>query len=142
MGKISVCPHIYELHGPNHSTYGPGWEDNPTFAIRAAIFQALKACGNTEVHGACCRCPTDFSLRACADFAELRVWQDLGPESSPRDLAWRVQVSGTYDDSQSSDHNNPSLGPSVPHEPGSIRRLYSGDDKQTNVTGHKYGLKR
>jgi hypothetical protein len=75
-----------------------------------------------EVCGACPRCPTDFAVQTSPDCVELHIWQDLGPEGSPKPC-----VDGPGLGSASTYRNVMRGGLTLlHHEPGSVRALYTG----------------
>ncbi|OIW25028.1 hypothetical protein CONLIGDRAFT_79093 [Coniochaeta ligniaria NRRL 30616] len=117
MGNLWICPHLSFV-----SRFGSRSPIAPNDQFGAAIETALAQDDHSEMRGACDRCATDFSVQASPDRAELRVWQDLGPECSPRSLAWRTHLREsctTYFCPQ------PRVwGSALHHEPGSVRALY------------------
>ncbi len=126
MGSLQICPHLYfsprragrDARSPCEPREGCA-EDIAVSAIGSALY----AQGSLEVYGGCPRCRTDFSVRASSEFAVLRAWQDLGPECSPIDLAWKSQVVSI----RPSRLNIRCCGPIVSHESLSVWRLYYGD---------------
>ncbi|KAI0186401.1 hypothetical protein EV127DRAFT_395016 [Xylaria flabelliformis] len=106
IGGQKICPHIGK-HTPGSS-------------LHHAVCETLKAGKKKrqELTGACESCTTDFSVQFDHHFLDLHVWQDFGPEGSPSDLAWQTQCSRIcLTDVQNS-------GPTLYHEPGTIRKLY------------------
>ncbi|KAF3808623.1 hypothetical protein GCG54_00006489 [Colletotrichum gloeosporioides] len=69
-----------------------------------------------EFVGSCDRCPIDFAVAVKGGKTCVRVWCDYGSYGTPMDLSWRVHVScQTNDDTR---------GPTLSHEPGSVRRMF------------------
>ncbi|KAI2617494.1 hypothetical protein GGR54DRAFT_209184 [Hypoxylon sp. NC1633] len=141
MGDLKICPHL--AFYPNF----PPQSEWPICAVGKAINAVLRAPdAGSEVRGSCARCTTDFSVRVCRgrrDYVELRAWQDLGPETSPLDLAWRVH---TRTDSEFLDYRPPCFMPWTPvlhHDPGSVRRLYEASpDPKSGCPGEDVVLPR
>ncbi|RYP66803.1 hypothetical protein DL771_007601 [Monosporascus sp. 5C6A] len=125
MGYQIICPHL-EL---NHCT-SPHLRGDPCHVLEAAVEEALKARGDgQERTGACPRCATDFSVQL-TEYLNLHVWQDFGPEGSPIDIAWKSQSAGRGLDGV---ENWRSTGPTLYHEPGSIRKLYGREVREEEV---------
>ncbi|KAI5458910.1 hypothetical protein BGZ63DRAFT_447367 [Mariannaea sp. PMI_226] len=86
----------------------------PEYALLEMILAALAAEGNDEVHLSCPLCPTDFSVQISPRRVTLRIWVDLGRESSPLDELWKVRAGKD----ESSIFRVPN------EEPGRVRSLY------------------
>lgn len=131
MGDLQICPHL--------QVYGFGRD--PPCELSRAILELNNTQGDdddgdddddgaiVEVNDVCSMCPTDFSLQAHAGYVDVRVWQDLGPEGSPWDPAWRVhtiphKLRG-YDDINYNLCRCYDLV--VDHSRGDIRKLYNAD---------------
>ena len=131
MGYFNICPHLFlrpDLPPQPHC---------PLDTLGRAINAALRSRNDTkQQHGACPRCPTDFSVQASPDRAKLLVWQDLGPEGSPMDLAWRSHV---FDIGKAA-RNFRSMGLILDHAPGSVRKLYysTGFEEATRLPSCTY----
>ncbi|KAI1126098.1 hypothetical protein F5Y10DRAFT_294035 [Nemania abortiva] len=111
LGCQRICPHLkfldYDYDKYNNSLL---------HTVRWALHKS-----GMEWRNSCARCATDFSAMLCGRNLYLQVWQDLGPEGSPLDLAWRSQniypgVDGVT--------NSAEAGPSLHHKAGSIQKLY------------------
>ncbi|RYP23582.1 hypothetical protein DL767_008774 [Monosporascus sp. MG133] len=117
IGYQIICPHL-EL---NYCT-SPYLRGGPCHVLEAAVEEVLEARGDgQERTGACPRCATDFSVQLTSEYLNLYAWQDFGPEGSPVDLAWKSQSAGHGLDGV---WNWRFTGPTLYHEPGSIRKLY------------------
>ncbi|RYO98547.1 hypothetical protein DL764_007054 [Monosporascus ibericus] len=117
IGYQRICPHL-EL---NDCTV-PCLHGDPSHVLETAVEEALEARGDgRERIGACPRCATDFSVQLTSEYLNLHVWQDFGPEGSPVDLAWKSQSSAHGLDGVP---NWRFAGPTLYHEPGTIRKLY------------------
>jgi hypothetical protein len=124
VGDLKICPHLVVFA----NSYPP-LPHSPVESVGRAIETALHAGGSrAEQHYRCLRCPTDYSVQASPDRAELRVWQDLGPEGSPMNPAWRAHVRQLDNLRDPMTYNRFTDGLSVTHEPGSVRRLYNSGD--------------
>jgi hypothetical protein len=131
MGDLTICPHLGfgPYHAPPNFSFDPGlwrypyWKlDQLAIAIKTAFGQHdVNGTVVSEVHGACHRCPTDFTVQASPDWAKLCVWRDLGPEGSPTSLAWKVHIRGLLPPHR----NIINSGLTLAHEPGSVRALYN-----------------
>lgn len=140
MGDLKICPHLgFEpYHPPPGCDMADLWvyqydeSDQLAQAIKKALAQQKwDPNGVTEICGACHRCPTDFAVQASPDRVELYAWRDLGPEGSPTSLAWRIQVCNNSPGS----FNCTNFGPTVYHEPGSVRALYNGASEDLGSPG-------
>ncbi|KAF6820369.1 hypothetical protein CMUS01_11563 [Colletotrichum musicola] len=105
-GTGRMCPHLTSTLGDG-AMYAPGLQDT----TRAALLD-----GTQEAHGHCQRCPTDYSIHFRDADIVCRSWRDLGSYQSPMAEAWTVHVRTA--------RNNIRDGPTMPHEPGSVRRMY------------------
>lgn len=126
MGDLQICPHL-QVHG---------FGRDPPCELSRAILELNNTQDENdddgviiEVNDVCSMCPTDFSLQAHAGYVDVRVWQDLGPEGSPWDPAWRVhtiphKLRG-YDDINYNLCRCYDLV--VDHSRGDIRKLYNAD---------------
>ncbi|KAI1823905.1 hypothetical protein F4861DRAFT_539506 [Xylaria intraflava] len=104
-----ICPHLRV-------------DDWPVTELSTAVKHMLMSRDEEfESSGTCHRCATDFLVRKRGVNTYIDVWQDLGPECSPMDIAWRSQSSQPCLDGV---RNGRSMGPTLYHEPGSIRKLY------------------
>ncbi|EPE08945.1 f-box domain containing protein [Ophiostoma piceae UAMH 11346] len=60
------------------------------------------------------------------------IYQDLGPEGAPTDLAWQIHLPGrcafAEDVTGATDWNTTTNGPTLHHEPGTIKELYQDAD--------------
>ncbi|KAH7022254.1 hypothetical protein EDB80DRAFT_805935 [Ilyonectria destructans] len=90
---------------------------DPSLALSRTMLAGFEA-GGVEVHGSCSSCPTDFAFHATPEHATLHFWQDLGPEGSPLNPNWRINVLTI---------RIPTERLKVDHEEGSIRSLYESD---------------
>ena len=125
LGYFNICPHLFlrpDLPPQPH---------HPLDTLGRAINAALRSRNGAKQSGACPRCPTDFSVQASSDRAKLLVWQDLGSEGSPMDLAWRSHVF----DIRKAARNFRSMGMTLGHARGSVRTLYysSGSEEVTHL---------
>lgn len=129
MGDLMICPHVgFGPENPHPAwNYPRSWRDKwlPPDELAMAVRAAFAAADDTEVRGACRRCPTDYAVRASKDYVELRVWQDFGPEGSPCSLAWRAQVQ-CWGRIGRRHRNTFRVGLELHHEPGSVRARYEG----------------
>ncbi|KAI1376785.1 hypothetical protein F4677DRAFT_417963 [Hypoxylon crocopeplum] len=115
MGDTKICPHLIYFPNNSFSQHLP----LPYIGKKIATAFSNKF---SEIQGACPRCPTDFSVEVTAQCVKLRVWQSMGTEGSPSDLAWRIHVMTLGDFHYGSNYGF--ISPVVYHKPGSIRRLY------------------
>ncbi|RKU44355.1 hypothetical protein DL546_000031 [Coniochaeta pulveracea] len=135
MGNMKICPHMgFEPHYPPSNDLWPEFwcygyrPDTLAQAIEKALAQQQdNRIGVTEIRGACPRCPTDFAIQASPNRVELLVWRDLGPEGSPRSLAWRIHVFNIGRDCPNDQWNTHGCS-TLHHVPGSVRALYDGTD--------------
>ncbi|KAI0008664.1 hypothetical protein F4779DRAFT_427208 [Xylariaceae sp. FL0662B] len=125
IGHLIICPH-QELNFYTISDLRSGHR----LFLETAVEMALKGRGDgQEQTGACPRCATDFSVQLTPEYLKLQVWQDFGPEGYPDDLAWISQSNCRGLDSFFFFififfFNRRAVGPTLYHEPGSIRKLY------------------
>ncbi|KAI1192497.1 hypothetical protein F5X97DRAFT_340257 [Nemania serpens] len=84
LGDQRICPHLLFRDG-NFS------EDNNNLS-QSFLWALNPENWGFECRNACPRCATDFSVMLRGRNLYLQVWQDLGPEGSPLDLAWRSQT--------------------------------------------------
>ncbi|OAA63659.1 f-box domain containing protein [Niveomyces insectorum RCEF 264] len=114
--------------GPRYSPYA-----NLDSAVREAFGRGRRALHDDEyspdncieVTGRCPRCPTDFAVRAARRAAEVRVWQDYGPEEGPSNIAWVIHLTGQFDDNGRVWQNQWGISPvTQAHKKGSVRKLY------------------
>ena len=118
MSSLRICPHLdFRIRYLRDS-------GDLLQVLISALTSAFEAAGEAVISEACPRCPTDFSVKASAEYACVRVWQDLGSETSPLDVAWRIHVWDTRDVPLYGGINAGSVGPTICHEPGSIQKLY------------------
>ncbi|KAI1376295.1 hypothetical protein F4677DRAFT_445553 [Hypoxylon crocopeplum] len=117
MGQLRICPHLDITLGYRFAP--PCALDCLGMSIRILLEDG----DFSHISGCCPRCPTDFKVEASEERVLLCVWQDLGPECSPMDLAWRAHVSDYR--LLTGGPNIRFRGPCLPHAEGSIRRLYS-----------------
>lgn len=154
-GFLKICPHLMHYNESPHSytyiadtmLYGLRRLDShdrlETGQIALDQFirnEPAKVCGETlskvidkslsqrdeEIFGSCSACLTDFSIHAHLGCIMVRAWQDLGPECSPEDVAWRSQVTGRkcHGDDRT-----------LIHVPGSVRFRYTGNaEKRHYIT--------
>ncbi|RYP19051.1 hypothetical protein DL765_003547 [Monosporascus sp. GIB2] len=112
-----ICPHLRLSHWTSRYLCG-----HPCHVLEEVVEEALEARGDgQERTGACPRCATDFSVQLTSEYLDLHVWQDFGPECSPVDLAWKSQ---SADRGLDGVRNCSLMGPTLYHQPGSIRKLY------------------
>ncbi|KAJ2978018.1 hypothetical protein NUW58_g7628 [Xylaria curta] len=114
LGCQDICPHLHFR------------DDGDYYQYNNNLFRAFQYALEPKYHGheweaACPRCATDFSVTRRGRNLYLKVWQDFGPEGSPIDLAWRSQ---TFRPGLDGIENGPTEGPTLYHEPGSIKKLY------------------
>ncbi|KAI8948050.1 hypothetical protein F4801DRAFT_581804 [Xylaria longipes] len=84
LGQQIICPHLYTYRAIDPKLRRPLLH----FGIfESVVNQALKARGQVRA-GSCTLCATDFAVRLSSEYLDLHVWQDLGPECYPIDLAW------------------------------------------------------
>lgn len=95
----------------------PAPPPDPNLALSSTMLEGFEA-GGMEVQGCCSRCPTDFAFHGTADHATLHFWQDLGPEGSPLNPEWRINLLSIH---------IPEERLKVEHVEGSIRSLYESD---------------
>ncbi|OTB11294.1 hypothetical protein K445DRAFT_379381 [Daldinia sp. EC12] len=129
LGDLAICPHT-QFRSSKSLYYArasqPGLED----ALDTTI-EAVEQCQHESMErsGSCPQCPTDFTVRATRRHIEIRAWQDLGTEGSPRDLAWRVHTMGL-----NFRENRDCVDCSIPHPAGSVRDLFN-DKKNSQLQG-------
>ncbi|KAI1630554.1 hypothetical protein F4809DRAFT_282570 [Biscogniauxia mediterranea] len=117
LGYQLICPY-FELNYCTSLCFRSGL----CYVFEKAVREAIEARrDNQDRTGACLRCATDFSVQLTPEYLDLHAWQDFGPEGPPVDLAWKSQSNGT---DWEYDKNWRFAGPTLYHEPGSIRRLY------------------
>ncbi|KAF6811191.1 hypothetical protein CSOJ01_05870 [Colletotrichum sojae] len=108
-GTGRMCPHLASTQQSNGlpAIYNRGLE----YTTWAAFFDQRQ-----EAHCYCERCPTDYSIQQRDTEMVCRSWRDLGSYQSPMAEGWMVHVRTAV--------NNIRFGPTIPHEPGSVRRMY------------------
>ncbi|KAI1807811.1 hypothetical protein F4811DRAFT_573314 [Daldinia bambusicola] len=119
LGDLAICPHIQFRSGESlyyARAIRPELEDALDIAIEAVQKRQHKS---MQVCASCPQCPTDFAVKVMGRQVEIRAWQDMGTEGSPRDLSWRVHSMGF-----NFRENRACIDPSVPHPPGSVRDLF------------------
>ncbi|TDZ32642.1 hypothetical protein C8035_v011053 [Colletotrichum spinosum] len=106
----TICPHmmVCSTGTPQSQLSGPKNFGND---VRLAFAQPGK-----EIQGHCPRCPADYSIIVGSNRITIDAWYDFGSHKSPNDKSWTTHVR--------SSQNLYSTGPTVYHDPGSIRRLY------------------
>jgi hypothetical protein len=115
--SLRVCPHLFFRLGERP------WPSGRRFILNDGtrpIFHPSES--DSVVRGACTSCPTDFTIRLLRERAEIRTWQDLGPECSPESIYWRVHL---ITDNPTTINTNQNSLPVLRHEPGSIRALWA-----------------
>ncbi|KAI3330155.1 hypothetical protein F4824DRAFT_515854 [Ustulina deusta] len=123
IGYLSICPHVAL------DSRLPWLFHYPGYALQDVVNRALAVEGEEQT-GACPRCATDFSVQLSCQFLDLHVWQDFGPEGSPVDLAWKTQCEDVGLDGVT---NCWHWGPTLYHEPGTIRKLYGESGNKVAV---------
>lgn len=103
------CPHLGLISRPN-----PRILRNPLMDVVCTAFKVANM--GQDLHHSCGRCPTDYSITVHPSRVVFRIWQDLGPGASLADPCWRSHIW--------SDKNDDFRGPTVFHQPGSIRDMY------------------
>ncbi|KAF6839203.1 hypothetical protein CPLU01_01941 [Colletotrichum plurivorum] len=114
-GMGRMCPHLTSVQQSNGflGMCDQGLLDTGL----AALFDQTQG-----AHGRCERCPTDYSIHLGKTWIVCRSWRDLGSYQSPMAEGWTVHVRTAG--------NNDSAGPTIPHEPGSVRRMYLEDEER------------
>jgi F-box domain len=103
------CPHLGLISKPN-----PRILRNP---LIDAVYTAFNVANmGQDLHHSCGRCPTDYSITVYPGRVMFHIWQDFGPGASPVDPCWRSHIW--------SNENDDFRGPTVFHQPGSIRDMY------------------
>ncbi|KAI0868583.1 hypothetical protein GGS24DRAFT_205683 [Hypoxylon argillaceum] len=128
LGCQRICPHL-EFRDDNYMAY-----NNCLLQCFLGVFEPSYA--DAECRGSCSRCATDFSVMRCGQSLYLQVWQDLGPEGSPLDLAWRCQNIRPGLDGIP---NSATTGPTVYHKGGSIAELYGPAPRRLPVPKRRTG---
>ena len=129
-----LCAHIPTSYSPQ--TLEQVFPD-PNYLCTIKCFWPYLTChtektgespASIEYHSSCHRCPTDFIWRVHASY----VYQDMGTEGAPTDLAWQVHLPGRCAFSEDGvgvmDWNTPTQGPTLHHEPGTVKELYEDAD--------------
>ncbi|KAI4864314.1 hypothetical protein F4820DRAFT_470651 [Hypoxylon rubiginosum] len=118
MGYQIICPHLETFYHPMEKLIRA-----PLHVLEATFEEAFEAGPDgKERTSACPHCATDFSVRLTPTYMDLHVWQDFGSEVSPVDPAWKSHhfqkgCTPTIENTRTS-------GPTIHHEPGSVRLLY------------------
>ncbi|KAI0968813.1 hypothetical protein F4678DRAFT_481677 [Xylaria arbuscula] len=114
---LPICPHV--AISPLHMSC----PNEPNYELQGALKKVFETQGNKQEHtGACLYCATDFSVQLKSpQVLDLHVWQNLGPEGSPRDLAWEAHCVGFGLDGVP---NSWGWDRTLYHEQGAIRELY------------------
>lgn len=103
------CPHLGLISKPN-----PRILQNPLIDVVYTAFEEANM--GQGFHHSCGRCPTDYSITVRPSRVVFRIWQDLGPGAPLADPCWHSHIW--------SDDNDDFRGPTVFHQPGSIRDMY------------------
>ncbi|TDZ19314.1 hypothetical protein Cob_v007639 [Colletotrichum orbiculare MAFF 240422] len=109
-----ICPHM--MIWPSRNTRSNSLtRDLGLEGLSDAVHLAFDRPGQ-EITGHCNRCPTDYTVVAAPGLLTIRAWHDLGPYTSLPDERWTVHIR--------SHDNQPSEGPAVHHNPGTVRDAY------------------
>ncbi|KIH89874.1 hypothetical protein SPBR_01075 [Sporothrix brasiliensis 5110] len=106
--------------------------------------EAIQPIDRLVADGSCARCPTDFSVRASDAGLEITVWQDFGPEAPVTDMWWQSHIPGPVLQSEAARGeaqpvapNTWQSGPTIEHDPGSVRVMFETGDAVDGLWGER-----